>query len=81
MSHRFTGKAASAAIASETTSEPQNKMVPSPASIAPGITRMIRLSTISMTVMDAVSEANAKRAACASGTPDLSGMPQRSTFP
>ena len=38
---------------------PQNRGAESGASIAPGIASMIALSTISMTVIDAVSEASA----------------------
>jgi hypothetical protein len=36
--------------------------LPGPASIAPGMTRTIRLSTISMTVIESVSEAKASEA-------------------
>ena len=51
---------------------PQNNGSVSPAFIAPGITSMTRLSTISMTVIDSVSDAKAT----VSATPN--SMPPRS---
>ena len=48
-------------------------MSPSPASIAPGISSMIALSTISMTAIEIVSEASA------SGITAPSAMPARSS--
>jgi hypothetical protein len=48
-----------AAIASAKASVPQNSTLSSPASIAPGTSRMIALSTISITAMLSVSEAGA----------------------
>jgi hypothetical protein len=72
MSQRFTGNAATQATASANASEPQKSRSPSPASIAPGIARRTRLSTISMTVIDTVSAANAIPSAAPSGSPDLS---------
>ena len=59
MSQRFTGKAASAATASEKARLPQNSIVPNPASIAPGMTSIMASSTIYIIVMDAVSATSA----------------------
>src|SRR5438876_417285 len=63
MSQRLTGKAAIAAKASDSTRLAQKRNEPSVAFIAPGITTITRLSTISMTVIEAVSEAKASPAA------------------
>ena len=51
---------------------PQKRKLSSPASIAPGIASMIALSTISMIVIEIVSEANAIGATAASVMPDRS---------
>ncbi len=50
---------ATAATASATARLPQKSRLSSGASIAPGMTSMMALSTISITVMDAVSAASA----------------------
>jgi hypothetical protein len=55
----LTGKAAIPASNSEKARLPQNRTLSSSAFIAPGISSMSALSTISMIVMDAVSEAKA----------------------
>jgi hypothetical protein len=70
MSQRLTGKAATKATARANARLPQNKRLPSPASIAPGMMTIIRLSTISMTVMDSVSAAKARGSTLASAKPD-----------
>ncbi len=50
-------------------SEPQNRRSPSSASRAPGMTTTIALSTISITAIDAVSEASAIGTTVASASP------------
>jgi hypothetical protein len=66
----LTGKAATKATASANARLPQNKRLPSPASIAPGMTRIIRLSTISMTVIESVSAAKAMGRTVPRANPD-----------
>src|SRR5215208_5284346 len=56
MSQRLTGKAATKATARENARLPQKRGLVSPASIAPGMRTIIRLSTISMIVIESVSE-------------------------
>jgi hypothetical protein len=69
MSHLFSGSATTKAIASPTPRLHQNFASPSPASIAPGTIRMNALSTISITAIEAVSDAKASRKARRNGTP------------
>ena len=59
ISLRLTGKAAAPAITSATDRLAQNSSFVSPASIAPGISSMIALSTTSMIAMLTVSVASA----------------------
>ena len=72
MSQRFTGKAATAATANAKARLPQNSKLSRPASIAPGMASMMPLSTISIVVIEAVSAANASRAAAGKGSPAAS---------
>ena len=59
ISQPLTGTATTPAIASANARLPQNSRSPAPASIAPGTSNMIPLSTISITAMLTVSEARA----------------------
>jgi hypothetical protein len=69
MSHRFTGNAATQAIARATARLPQKRISPRPASIAPGIASITALSTISITVMETVSAASASDIAARNAIP------------
>ena len=73
ISQRLTGSAKNPAITSATASDPQNSRSPSPAWSAPGMATTIRLSTISMTPIESVSEASAI------GTTAANAMPARSS--
>src|SRR5262245_17632192 len=57
------------ATARDTARLPQNRGLVSPASIAPGIISTTTLSTISITVIESVSEAKAMPAALLNGIP------------
>src|SRR5215210_5703191 len=70
MSQRLTGKAATKATTRENARLPQKSMFVRPASIAPGMTTITRLSTISMIVIESVSEANARGSTVASANPE-----------
>jgi hypothetical protein len=59
ISQRFRGSANAPATTSATDSAPQKSTSPTPASMAPGTSSMIPLSTISMTAIEAVSDASA----------------------
>src|SRR5436190_1102634 len=59
ISHRFSGTATTKATASENARLPQNSREERPAFIAPGMTRMIRLSTSSIRAMERVADASA----------------------
>src|SRR5829696_8390972 len=65
-------KATTNATTSENASEPQKSASPKPASIAPGIKRMIALSTISITAIESVSAASASGSTVARASPDRS---------
>jgi hypothetical protein len=71
ISARLTGNAAQNAMKSPTPRLHQKRKFPSPASIAPGTSRMKALSTISITAIDTVSAARATRAALRNCTPPV----------
>ena len=72
ISHRLTGNATAPAISSAKARLPQNRTVLSPASIAPGITSMMSLSTTSMIRMETVSAASASLSTAPKASPALS---------
>src|SRR5215210_445218 len=59
ISQRLTGTVRTKAIARANARLPQNRSVSSPASMAPGMTRRMMLSTTSIVAIDSVSEARA----------------------
>src|SRR6476660_1921781 len=67
--HRFTGVVSRKATTSEPASEPQNRALVSPASMAPGTATTKALSMISMTRIDTVSAASATLSASRRPTP------------
>jgi hypothetical protein len=81
MSQRTTGKATAPAMSSDRTRLAQKRNSPNPASIAPGITNITALSTISIIIIDTVSEAKASRSAARNATPDRSNGNMVSRYP
>lgn len=71
MRYLFTGMVMRNAMINAVAREPQKMRLVIPASMAPGMLTMMRLSTISMTVMDMVSAESATGIAAASVRPDL----------
>ena len=59
MSQRLTGTVSRKATTRANASEPQNSRSPSPASMAPGMTSRIALSTTSIVAIESVSDASA----------------------
>ena len=79
--HRFTGTVTTKAIASEATRLPQKSRSATPASIAPGMTSRLALSTSSITAIETVSAASATPSACRNGTPAASTGRIASVYP